>query len=351
MLKNNSSLTKMGLKIGLVVPIYNEAQLLPQLLKSVSQQDCSPEIFITVFVVYSRTNDNSQKIIKRFFAQHHNLSYQLLKEKKRGIHYARKRGLDWLAKQQIPILASTDADAILPKNFISNINHVFKNKSNLVLIGRAIWPLEFILSLKKPLLKTLNKLRQLSLIEDQLTGHKLNGAYYALTLKQYQKIGGLPIDASQSTDDVFFGRDLFFSKANMIFSQNVVTYSPRRLLSEPIKYMSSQSYQKPFLKHYSKPLSKSINIKKSKLEKLLKANFKRTATNIYKDTLDIYQIRLKKKNQKVMAKKQLLKIAKIITNQNYQKFIDQLIKSQQNISIRKSIIKKIENRIKRQIVN
>lgn len=106
------------MKVSVVVPTYNEEKYIGQCLESLANQTEKPD---EIIIVDNNCTDKTVEIAQKFGAR-------IVKEKKQGMIYARNAGFD---AAQYDIIARTDADTILPKNWISRIKKAFVEDSNL----------------------------------------------------------------------------------------------------------------------------------------------------------------------------------------------------------------------------
>lgn len=102
--------------VSLVIPVYNEEKYIEKCLESVFKQTILPN---EVIIVDNNSTDKTIEIAKRF-------PVKIIKESKQGLSFARNTGFD---KSKYELIARTDADAILPKNWVKKIiNNFKKNK-------------------------------------------------------------------------------------------------------------------------------------------------------------------------------------------------------------------------------
>lgn len=104
-------------KITVVIPVLNEENLLPDTLQSLRAQtfrdyDC--------VVVDNGSTDNTVKIARRF-------GCHVVTEERKGVGFARQRGFE---EAQGEIIASTDADTIVPSDWLELIARSFQEKPN-----------------------------------------------------------------------------------------------------------------------------------------------------------------------------------------------------------------------------
>ena len=110
--------------ISVVIPAYNEEKYIDKCLESLKNQTFPKEKF-EIIVVDNGSTDKTVKIAKKY-------GVRVVYEKRRGIAYARQRGL-LSAKGEI--VCGTDADTILPPNWLEKIYDKFRNDKKLVGLG------------------------------------------------------------------------------------------------------------------------------------------------------------------------------------------------------------------------
>lgn len=101
------------IRISIIIPAYNEERYLAACLDSVAAQTVKP---YEVIVVDNNSTDNTAKIAERY------PFVKLLHEPRQGIVHARNVGFDH-AKGDI--LARTDADARLPRDWLESVQHFY----------------------------------------------------------------------------------------------------------------------------------------------------------------------------------------------------------------------------------
>jgi glycosyltransferase involved in cell wall biosynthesis len=103
----------MSSKISVVVPAYNEEALLPACLDSLAAQKTKYDY--EVLVVDNNSTDDTNKIAKSYQDK---MNIKVILEKKKGRGVARHTGF---SKAKGQIILSTDADTIVPHNWIEKI--------------------------------------------------------------------------------------------------------------------------------------------------------------------------------------------------------------------------------------
>ena len=109
---------------SVIIPAYNEEKYLPACLKPLVNQDFPREKY-EVIVVDIVSIDKTPQIAKKF-------KVKLIKEPKKGLIRARQRVLK-IAKGQY--IAHTDADCLVPKNWLSTIFKHFTENKNIIAVA------------------------------------------------------------------------------------------------------------------------------------------------------------------------------------------------------------------------
>lgn len=107
-----------SMKISVVIPAYNEEKYLEACLDSLQKQVVKPD---EIIVVDNNSTDTTAAIAKSF-------GVRLIKEKKQGMIFARNKGFN---SAKYDIIARTDADARVPKDWIKRIKNAFTQDKKL----------------------------------------------------------------------------------------------------------------------------------------------------------------------------------------------------------------------------
>lgn len=160
-------------KISVVIPAFNESAMLPLCLKAVRDQDYGGEI--ELIVVDNASTDNTAEIAKNYQAH-------VLYEPKRGIVFARRAGFRQASSE---IIASTDADTLVPANWLSQIEKALIDKKYSGVVGA--YTLCNTNTLSKKLIKLLIPFFRTA---DRLLGAHFAGANFAVRKTAYNEVGG-----------------------------------------------------------------------------------------------------------------------------------------------------------------
>lgn len=116
--------------ISVVIPAHNEELFLPLCLSSMRKQDFDQPY--EVIVVDNASTDQTARIARHFGAR-------VIAEPIPGLSRSCKIGFD---HARAPIIARTDADTIVPRNWLSRIHETFAQDPRLVGLTGPVYPLE-----------------------------------------------------------------------------------------------------------------------------------------------------------------------------------------------------------------
>ncbi len=105
------------MKISIVIPVYNEAEQLGACLEAIAQQTVKP---LEVIVVDNNSTDGTTAIAESYDF------VTLLHEPKQGVVHARTHGFD---AARGDIIARIDADTLLPRSWIGQVQRIFEDKT------------------------------------------------------------------------------------------------------------------------------------------------------------------------------------------------------------------------------
>lgn len=110
-------------KISVVIPAYNEEVNITHVLKSLQKQNYSGNF--EVIVADNGSVDNTAKIAKK-------LGAKVVHVPQKGVAFARDAGFRAASSK---IIASTDADSIMPTNWLTKIAEEFQKQPNAVMVS------------------------------------------------------------------------------------------------------------------------------------------------------------------------------------------------------------------------
>ena len=112
------------LKVSVVIPVYNEEAYIGACLESLMKQSVKPD---EIILVDNNSTDNSVAIAKDY-------PIKIIRERKQGMIPARNRGFN---EAHFAIIARTDADTVLPANWIKRIKKAFMDDQIVAISGPA----------------------------------------------------------------------------------------------------------------------------------------------------------------------------------------------------------------------
>jgi glycosyltransferase involved in cell wall biosynthesis len=113
------------MKISIVIPVYNEAEHLGACLQAIAAQALRP---YQVIVVDNNSTDDSIAVAGRYDF------VTVLHEPRQGVVHARNRGFD---AAYADIIGRIDADTLLPPNWTSQVQTIFRDLSISAVSGSA----------------------------------------------------------------------------------------------------------------------------------------------------------------------------------------------------------------------
>ncbi len=109
--------------ISVVVPAFNEEKFIGRCLEALKRQDFSEKY--EIIVVDNNSTDKTAQIAKR-------MGVKVVSEKKQGYVFALRKGC---SEAQGEIIAITDADTLVPKDWLKKIYEGYKKDPQVVCVG------------------------------------------------------------------------------------------------------------------------------------------------------------------------------------------------------------------------
>lgn len=207
------------MKLSVVIPAYNEERYLRRCLQSLSEQVVVPD---EIIIVDNNSTDNTVAIAQEF-------PTRIIRESRQGIIYARNTGFDHACFE---LIARTDADTLLPHDWIKKIQQNFRNQNIAALTG----------PLAVHDLKTTKRLTSRSYLDFmRLLQHgkeTLQGPNMALTKAIWQKVRNkLCLDATKVHEDVDLAIHICAAGGHIGRDNSLVVFtSARRLKNKPFSF-------------------------------------------------------------------------------------------------------------------
>lgn len=171
--------------ISVVIPAFNEEKFIERTLTSLMNQDFKD---FELIVVDNSSHDRTGQIAERFGAK-------VIFEPKEGVGYSRQAGF---MAAEAPIIATTDADTIVPPNWLSKILKAFDRDPELVAFGgfHALYNGPFLARF------AVRYLIFIPWIFDRIFtgGWSLSGANLAVRKRAFLRIGGFNTKLKLSED-------------------------------------------------------------------------------------------------------------------------------------------------------
>ena len=184
-MKNKQKNSNKKLFISVIVCAFNEEKYLPGCLGSLSNQTYPKDKF-SVTVVDNNSADKTFAIAKRYGAK-------IISEKQQGYVFALKKGLD---TAQGDIIAVTDADCQVPKDWLEKIAVTFGNNNVVALAGLST------LNVKSKAIDSLTKILYHFFLKGTFSINRPNmsGSNCAIRKSVYREMGSVNINFTMSPD-------------------------------------------------------------------------------------------------------------------------------------------------------
>jgi len=207
------------MKVSVIIPVYNEEKYINNCLKSLKKQYEKPD---EIIVVNNNCTDKTIKIVEKYKK---NLPIKIIKEKKRGVVFARNKGFN---EAKGEILARCDADSILPPYWIKKIKKDFIKIKIDGLTGPIIF---YDFFLKSAFFSKI----YLILMKILQKGETLLGPNMAISKKIWEKIKNeVCLNEKNIHEDIDLSIHILKNKGKIYYDLELVAYaSARRIIKTP----------------------------------------------------------------------------------------------------------------------
>ena len=213
--------------ISVIICTYNRSESLRKTLESIKEMSVQADLSWEVIVVDNNSKDNTRQVVEDF-GRSSGLNVRYVFESNQGLSYARNAGIK---EAKGEIIAFTDDDVIVGKNWISTINKIF-NENNVGCIGGKILPI-WEKSCPKWLTKDLYYC--LALLDYAETTFYMDspyifGANFAVKFSLFQKYGyfntilGRRANKLYGEEDIEFFQKLIERGERILYSPDVLVY-------------------------------------------------------------------------------------------------------------------------------
>lgn len=205
------------MKTSLIVPVYNEEKYIAKLLDSVVDQTHQPD---EVVICDNNSTDKTVSIIKRYRSK---LPIRIVTEVKKGIQFA----VDTAWKNASgDIIVRTDADCVLPSDWIERYLRRFDQDSSLDACGGGSRAADgnIIFSLLTPIATEINR-SILHLVKGHLV---LFGANFAVKRAVLEKVNGYHSPQKTTQDDIMLSKKIHDSNCRYAYYPELWNYTSTR---------------------------------------------------------------------------------------------------------------------------
>jgi glycosyltransferase involved in cell wall biosynthesis len=213
--------------VSVVIPAYNEAVMLPSCLESLNEQDYAGKY--EVIVADNNSSDLTPKIAAVYGAR-------VIAEKRQGVAFARQAGFTQALGE---IILSTDADTIVPPDWIRRMVDEINENKDIVAVGGSCQ----LIGTNTPLKLLCSSLVPIVALVDKVIDYPgtLQGWNFAVKKKAFTKAGGF--NTNKGAEEVGEDRELGWrlrriGKVKITFSIKVKTSARRFVgLFKTFKYV------------------------------------------------------------------------------------------------------------------
>lgn len=125
-----------NIEVSVIICTYNRSESLKRTLKSVGEMEVSDELNWELIIVDNNSNDNTRAIVTDFIGKS-GLVCKYVFEQMQGLSFAKNAGISNACGN---IIAFTDDDVLVGKNWLSNIAKAFQ-RTGISCIGGKILPI------------------------------------------------------------------------------------------------------------------------------------------------------------------------------------------------------------------
>lgn len=206
------------MKISVVIPVFNEEEYIENCLISLKKQLVLPD---EIVVVNNNCTDRTILLAKKHAAI-------IAKEDRQGLIFARNRGFD---TARYEIIARTDADTVLPFNWIKKIKENFTKEGVDALTGPIVFS-DF------PIKLAWGAIFYMRLMKIIQKGEILLGPNMALTKKMWQKVRNkVCLDERKVHEDIDLSWHILEAGGQIIYDWSlIVPASSRRIKKNPLSF-------------------------------------------------------------------------------------------------------------------
>lgn len=195
--------------ISIIIPAFNEGKYIERCLNSVSIQSC--RFPYEIIIANNNSSDTTVEICKKY-------NVRIVNEKRKGYVYAAIKGIGYA---NAPIIAMTDADTIVPYNWLEEIYKTYSSQKDAIAVGGGFEYYDGPIIIRC-FIKFINSINPKILVSS------LSGMNMSFKKASYIKVGGFSEHINLQAD-TYLGNK-FYTEGRVIFlKKNTVRSSARRL--------------------------------------------------------------------------------------------------------------------------
>lgn len=230
-------LSDSGVQVSVVIPVLNEEALIERTLQALNEQ--TRHDFEVIVVDNGSTDSTKEKVTALSGSGQLKYNLYLMPESKKGIGYARKRGMDQCVARGVNYIAGTDADTIVPSDWVESIYRGFKVPDADLLCGESN-PFAESGSFKQIHNAQLDLLSAARRVFFNFVKPSVRGHNFAIKAASYCMVDGVhqPIDEHgvlQPGEDDRLGNDILSADGKICPALSTVIINPRRYLTNIIE--------------------------------------------------------------------------------------------------------------------
>lgn len=113
------------MKLDIIIPTYNRAELLERTLRSLSRAELPPNFSVRVTVVDNNSTDETRAIVERLQTEFEKVELAYVFESRQGRSFALNTGI---ARADGELLSGVDDDVAVAENWFVEIEKIFRNR-------------------------------------------------------------------------------------------------------------------------------------------------------------------------------------------------------------------------------
>lgn len=274
--------------VTIIICTYNRAEYLKNTLEGIASAHIPFDVNIEVLIVDNNSTDATSAVAQDFI-NNAKIPARYCLEKRQGLSHARNRGI---YEAQNEILAFTDDDIVIGKDWISNIFEIYNVDMPAAVGGKVLplWEAPPPRWLTEEFYKYL-ALRDLGDEEIRLTKPRLFGANLVVLSRMFKTYGLFNTEIGRKKDKLYAGEESELIERLLRGGEKVI-YAPRLAVHHviPKKRLNKQYFRK-WVFHNSELNAKNSEIHTIEIAKVPLYSLKEFALAIFKYFLAMFSQR------------------------------------------------------------